>query len=132
MRVSLAAAALAGARLWLWIAPGRAVRWAGSQGSVPERPHQRRAARFGRAIARVGATRLFRSSCLQQGIGLVVLLSAFGIPSRLVIGVTRADEGVHAHAWVECDGRVVLGGELSDRFTPLLGATTSSSATCRA
>ncbi len=132
MRVSLAAAALAGAHLWLWITPGQAVRWAGGGSERSVAAGHARAAMLASAVNRAAAMLCCRASCLDRGLALVVLLAAHRLPSRLVIGATRAGGAVQFHAWVECDGRVVIGGEASDRFLPLLRTTTSSSATCRA
>ena len=49
-----------------------------------------------------------------------MLLSIARIPAHLVVGVTRAESALRAHAWVECGGVVVLGGAQSHGFTPLL------------
>jgi hypothetical protein len=57
-----------------------------------------------------------------------MLLTALRIPSRLVIGVARAesagsassqDPRLTAHAWVEHDGRVILGGVHAIGLEPL-------------
>ena len=43
-----------------------------------------------------------------------------GIHSDLAIGVARGDEsGIAAHAWLEIDGTVIIGGEERDRYTRL-------------
>ena len=61
------------------------------------------------------------ATCLTRSLAAQVLLRRHGLPSTLRIGVARGHRGtIEAHAWVECDGRVVI-GELSDlsRFTAL-------------
>lgn len=73
--------------------------------------------------------------CLPQALACCVLLRRAGHPAELRIGVRRSpgseDGGrppapsLEAHAWVECRGRVVAGGEPGDgssapRYTPLL------------
>jgi hypothetical protein len=104
-----AAVALLAARLWLRVAPGHAVRWASrSHGNTKRSPHAS-IAPAAWAIAAVGARHPFSSTCLEQGLALVMVLTALRIPSRLVIGVGRPDSVPRAHAWVEHDGRVVLG-----------------------
>lgn len=62
------------------------------------------------------------ATCLTQALATQVLLSRRGHPVSLRIGVGRSEAGeFQAHAWVECQGKIVMGG-LTDlsRFTPLL------------
>lgn len=55
--------------------------------------------------------RIPRASCLTQAIAAKLLLQAFGRDARLCLGVARTGEGaLRAHAWLERDGRPVLGG----------------------
>lgn len=50
-------------------------------------------------------------TCLTQALALQVLLARRGHLARLRIGVLRDEERqLRAHAWVECEGKVVLGG----------------------
>jgi hypothetical protein len=49
--------------------------------------------------------------CLAQGLATQVLLERRGYPTLLRIGFTRARGGqMSAHAWVESEGRVAIGG----------------------
>ena len=58
------------------------------------------------------------STCLVQALAGQWLLQHEGYAPQLRIGVSKA-EGFAAHAWLELDGNVVLGGpEESARFTP--------------
>ena len=60
------------------------------------------------------------ATCLAQALTLQVLLSQEGIYSDLAIGVARGDEsGFTAHAWLEADGAVIIGGEEREHFTRL-------------
>jgi hypothetical protein len=61
------------------------------------------------------------ATCLTQALSTHVLLRRRGIPTRLTIGVAldRA-RGFMAHAWVENQGKIVIGGTRLERFTPLL------------
>ena len=60
------------------------------------------------------------STCLTKALAAQVLLSRRGQPVLLRIGVVRSAEGkFEAHAWVESDGRVVIGGYELERYTPL-------------
>jgi len=48
---------------------------------------------------------------LAQALAIQVLLERRGYPTQLRIGFTRSKGGqMSAHAWVECEGRVVIGG----------------------
>jgi hypothetical protein len=52
--------------------------------------------------------------CLSQAIVADVLLRRRGFPSDLHIGVARGPDGeMRAHAWVESNGEVVIGGSES-------------------
>jgi hypothetical protein len=60
------------------------------------------------------------NTCLTKALATQVLLSRRGRPALLRIGVVRSAEGeFEAHAWVESDGRVVIGGYELERYTPL-------------
>lgn len=111
---SQAVAAILGARLLLVVARRRALRWA----TTRERAHRgpNRTGAIGgdglsvavSAIAHVGG--VVRASCLEQALALVLVMAAWARRGRLVIGVRRAGPLLEAHAWVECDGAIVLGG----------------------
>jgi hypothetical protein len=61
------------------------------------------------------------ATCLAQALTLQVLLSREGILSDLALGVARDDAtGITAHAWLEIDGTVIIGGQERDRYTQLL------------
>ena len=63
-----------------------------------------------------------RTTCLSRALAVQALLARYGLPSRLQVGVLRARPGeVEGHAWVECEGRVVIGGTPPEirQFTPL-------------
>lgn len=63
-----------------------------------------------------------RASCLTQALAAHILLSRRGFASRLQIGVKHDPRhGFAAHAWVLCEGRVVVGGGGHQAYTPLLG-----------
>ncbi len=67
--------------------------------------------------------------CLAQALTAQLLLRWQGCPARLHFGVARDDRGqVQAHAWVEANGRVVIGGSASEleRYIPLLAVDANS------
>lgn len=52
-----------------------------------------------------------QASCLTQAMTAQILLRRYGHPATLRIGVTRGGKGdFQAHAWVESNGAVVIGG----------------------
>lgn len=49
--------------------------------------------------------------CLPQALAARFLLARLGVPTDLRIGVRRGEtDDLHAHAWVEFDGEVLIGG----------------------
>lgn len=63
-----------------------------------------------------------RSTCLTQALTAQVLLARRGVPASLHIGVAKegAEARFGAHAWVESEGKVLIGGSEPGRYTPLL------------
>lgn len=57
------------------------------------------------------ASPYLRAVCLPQALATQVLLARRGYPTQLRIGFTRSKGGeMSAHAWVESQGQVVIGG----------------------
>lgn len=76
-----------------------------------------------RAVMRAGRYVLGSRPCLAQALTTQLLLRREGWPARVHVGVVRGDRGeVQAHAWVESEGKVVIGGSVSElaHFTPIL------------
>jgi hypothetical protein len=74
------------------------------------------------AVSAVSARAGCWTTCLTQALATQALLARRGVGSRLHVGVVRGAAGqVEAHAWVERDGRVLVGGTAADvaRFAPL-------------
>ena len=62
-----------------------------------------------------------KATCLVQALSLKALLAWEGIPTDLAIGVTNSESsGIMAHAWVELDGTVLIGGQDLGQYTRLL------------
>ena len=60
------------------------------------------------------------STCLTNALAAHVLLARRGYVSNLRIGVTRDEKGEFtAHAWLEQEGAILIGGDWSDGFTPM-------------
>lgn len=85
----------------------------------PSRAHPPAPVRIAWAIGAV--SRLVpRATCLTQAIAGKLLLRFYGYESRLCLGVARTDAGrFFAHAWIEREDRILIGGPQSAAFTPL-------------
>jgi len=75
--------------------------------------------RIALAVTRAGRS-VPGATCLTQALAAKVLLERRGHPARVRVGIGRT-EGARllAHAWVESDGCIVLGGTDLTRYTPL-------------
>ena len=61
------------------------------------------------------------ATCLTQALAAQVLVERAGLPSRVCLGVARGQEkDFRAHAWLECEGRIVVGGPVVEQYVPLL------------
>lgn len=60
-------------------------------------------------------------TCLTQALAAQVLLARRSCPALLHIGVAKGEEQgeFQAHAWVESEGKVVIGGPALERYVPL-------------
>ncbi len=113
-----AAVVLGAIRIGLWLLPVRRVRqitarvarWTATgggrhEGSIP--------IRVSRAVVRASAC-IPRASCLPQALAAQFLLERRGYSPVLRIGMARGSEGrPAAHAWVEHQSVVILGGGFS-------------------
>lgn len=59
-------------------------------------------------------------TCLIRALAAQVLLARRGYPALLHLGVLKSEGGkFQAHAWLESEGEVLIGGEEAKPFTPL-------------
>jgi len=58
------------------------------------------------------------STCLTQALAAKYQLERFGLHTQLHFGVAKEDGRLLAHAWLQCDGEAVIGGEIASRFAP--------------
>ena len=64
--------------------------------------------------------RIPRANCLTQAVSAQLLLRRYGYASSLCLGVTRGARGEFlAHAWLERNGHISIGGAQSAAFTRL-------------
>lgn len=75
------------------------------------------------AVAAVNRRLFPERPCLTQALAARYLLSRGGVSSVLRIGVARQGGDLQAHAWLEREGAVIIGGDQSPtEFQPLSGA----------
>jgi hypothetical protein len=117
-------------RVGLWLLPSRtvlhAVSWHGQPAPIPPGPARERSAsssplHVGRLAWAIRAAARYApaATCLTQAIALQWLLARSGYAPRIHVGVRRgAQARFEAHAWVECNRQVVIGGaEVHDYVT---------------
>ena len=69
--------------------------------------------------AMMGTRIMPNSTCLVRALAASRLLAQNGYKSTLHIGVKRTDGVFEAHAWVEYDGRAIIGSGEAPHFTRL-------------
>jgi len=115
---------LAAVRLALWIVPFASLRrWA----TRLARPRDTSpvaaplpAERIAWAVSAVGRRVPGGGNCLAQAVTAAILLGRHGYTPRVRIGIARTGaRGFEAHAWLEQEGSVLLGGPDVSRFAPL-------------
>ena len=71
------------------------------------------------AVAVRRASRLVpAATCLVQCLAAAWLLRGAGFEPRLHLGVTNGPAGFGAHAWLDCQGEVLIGGEVMGDYHP--------------
>jgi hypothetical protein len=111
-------------KLTMWLLPFRVLRrlvdWAASVPVGVRRSDRFSAESIGRAVQTASRHVPSEKTCLVQALATQVLLVRRDHPAILHIGVLKANGGTfQAHAWVECEGKVVIGGYELERYTPL-------------
>jgi transglutaminase superfamily protein len=120
--VVAAAGLLAGIRIGLWVLPFRSVHGAiRAFGSHP-RSRSDSGPPVERIVWAVGAADRVvpRTTCLVRALAAQALLARHGHASRLRLGVASGrGQAFEAHAWLEQDGHVLIGGPVEGRYVPL-------------
>jgi Transglutaminase-like superfamily len=114
MMIPRAWAAVIAARAGLLMVPFARVRdWADAPGRETDcvRDQEALAARVGRTVAAASACVPGGRNCLVRAIAAQRIMRVLGLPGELRIGASKGPAGeLAAHAWVECAGRMVIGG----------------------
>jgi hypothetical protein len=65
------------------------------------------------------------ATCLVKAHVASAMLNRFGYASEIKIGVSKQSSDLSAHAWLECDGRIVMGNSASQfvEFPNILPST---------
>ena len=112
-------------RLGLWLHPSLTLRrLAAGMIKTKDKLHKPDQVSVGRVVWAVEVVSRYmpgKVKCLARALATQVLLSRHGHLTQFRIGVAKSSaEQLEAHAWVESQGRVVIGG-LKDlgRYTPL-------------
>ena len=104
-------------RMWLWISSFQSISKIISTSKLSLKQTDLSEERIIWAV-RVTCKFVFNATCLTQAIAAKILLSNYGYGSNLRIGVARDNKRLKGHAWLEKDGRVIIGGPIHD-FKPL-------------
>jgi hypothetical protein len=89
----------------------RAAAFLARRGMQPQRPASRVCAqRIARAVRRAARV-VPGTTCLVQAHAAAWLLARTGRSAVLYFGVRRDNERLMAHAWLEHDGRIIVGGD---------------------
>jgi hypothetical protein len=111
-------------RVGLWTMPFAKIRcWLERLVARAVWHNRRRRPELAQVVRAVVLTSAFvpRATCLTQALAAHTLLRTYDYASEVRIGVARAQSGsLQAHAWVEVQGLVVIGGaDAPMRFTTL-------------
>ncbi len=115
-----ALAAVVWVRARLWLLPFPVIRRQIEREPVPRfTPRQPwTSEQIAQAVRRAGRC-VPRASCLVLALAARELCAEAGHATRLHVGV-RPGPPFAAHAWLECEGRLLLGDEHAEEYAPLL------------
>jgi hypothetical protein len=110
----LAAPVVFTVRLALWLLPSRVIVRRITRLVMPNDSDGKETSMTIRTIVwavEAASRRIPRATCLTQAIAAQLLLRCFGFGATFCIGVARQPDGAfRAHAWLERQGRPILGG----------------------
>ncbi|MEO6222778.1 MAG: lasso peptide biosynthesis B2 protein [Vicinamibacterales bacterium] len=113
--------AVVAVRILLWVAP---YRWIEAWFMAPPAPSTSTDPPAAIALAVTRASTLVpMATCLTQALAAGFLIRRAGRNAIIHFGVARDDAGFKAHAWLESDGGVLIGGREAAAYLPLTRAT---------
>jgi hypothetical protein len=109
-------------RIGLWVLPfGATKKWTvGNADPITKNSDKQTVIEIIRAV-RFASRYVPYASCLTQALAARKLLGEYGQTAELKIGVTKSDGDFEAHAWLEIDGRIVLGKQRMHSRYAVLG-----------
>lgn len=112
---------LVAVRILLWVAP---YRWIDARLMKPPAatPADVPPADLARAVTRASKLVPF-ATCLTQALAGGFLIRRAGRNAVVHFGVARGDAGFKAHAWLESDGGILIGGSEAAAYLPLTRGT---------
>ena len=112
---------LVAVRILLWVAP---YRWIEARLMKPPAatPADVPPADLARAVTRASKLVPF-ATCLTQALAGGFLIRRAGRNAIIHFGVARGDAGFKAHAWLESDGGILIGGSEAAAYLPLTRAS---------
>jgi hypothetical protein len=75
--------------------------------------------RLAQVLRLAGRALPFSGRCLPRALMAQIMLKRLGHEPELKIGVAREGRTLDAHAWVECEGRVIVGDAELERYSVL-------------
>ncbi|NLG50448.1 MAG: lasso peptide biosynthesis B2 protein [Chloroflexi bacterium] len=110
-------------RLGLWVLPFRKLQpLVARLRGVPRGPVDAAVMREVAWAVQAASRYVPAATCLTQALTGQILLQRRGYPAQVEIGVAKDESGQFmAHAWLRCDGVVLIGGSAASlrRYTPL-------------
>jgi hypothetical protein len=103
-----------------FVPTARLVAWASRTPRAATRFAMWEAGWIASAVETVGAKPWMRALCLPRALAAQAMLRRRGIASRLCVGVAREGATLAAHAWIELDHDIIVGGSDAPRFTRLV------------
>jgi hypothetical protein len=114
-----AAAWVVAARLALWTLPYRRTRALADRYARPRHRGKKPAPALTAWAVEATARRIPTASCLTQALAADVMLRRDGYHPEIHIGVAKDRASFEAHAWLELDGRPLVGDHELGRYTRL-------------
>jgi hypothetical protein len=61
----------------------------------------------------------WENKCLIRAAAIKVMLNNRGIKNELHLGVIKKNEALKAHAWIDCDGEILVRADEQEKFTKI-------------
>jgi hypothetical protein len=75
--------------------------------------------RLGYCVELASRLHPLRPTCLKKALVLFALLARRGVKAQVIVGAAKSDGKLDAHAWIEHQGQVIMGGPARERYSTL-------------